>query len=365
MHDHAYLNALNLIPGVGPQKLRLMITHCTTAEIAWHASHSDLVESGLSDALAQTVVREQSAIDVVREWEKLEKEKMTLLTITDPDFPKLLKKIPNPPFLLYVRGNKKVLQTPTIAIVGARKFSTYGKQACYKLAFDLAQAGITVISGLALGIDAIAHRSALDAHGATIGVLGGSIDDLSITPRSNVVIAREIIDHSGALLSEYPVPTQPSKGTFPARNRIMAGMACATLVIEAAEHSGTLITANLATKFERKLFAVPGSIFAQQSYGTHKLIASGNAQIVQNAQQIIDDLDLAKNNQPAQERTITADSPAEQEVLNLLMKNTEGISIDRIIRITTLDATDASSTLILMEMKGMIKNIDGQKYILL
>lgn len=365
MHDYAYLNALNLIPGVGPQKLRLMLSHCDTAQNAWKAPHDTLIEAGLSETLVQTILQQRATINISYEWEKLTKEGISLMTINDPDFPPLLKEIPSPPFLLYVRGNNKVLQTPSIAVVGARKFSTYGKQACYKLSFDLAQAGITIVSGLAFGIDAIAHRSALDAHGATIGVLGGSIDDASITPRSNVALAREIIDHGGALISEYPIPTQPNKGTFPARNRIMAGMTHATLVIEAAQKSGTLITADLATKYKRSLFAVPGSIFALQSIGAHDLIIAGEAQIAKNAPQIIAELKLTSQDQPIQKCTITADSPAEQEVLDLLEKNTEGLAIDRIIRITTLDATDASSTLIMMEMKGMIKNIGGQKYIIL
>jgi len=248
-----------------------------------------------------------------------------------------------------------------ITVVGSRKLTSYGKQAAYGLAQDLSRAGITIVSGMALGIDAAAHRGALDAKGKTIAVLGNGLDDKNISPRTNFNLSREII-FSGALVSDYPAGTPALPGSFPARNRIMAGMSLGTLVIESAQASGTLITANLALDFNREIFAVPGSIFSPASEGTNQLIKSG-AKLVSSAKDILEELNIEKIKEAEKIKKVIPDSPDEEKILKIL--SNEPLHIDKIIKLSRLKTSTASSTVAIMEMKGMIKNMGGQNYIVL
>ncbi len=361
--EKIYLNAFNTLTGIGGQKLRLIYQHFPSFEIAWQAEAEEFIEAGIPEKLAGKIAEQKNLVDPQEEWKKLEKHKINIVTIDEENYPPLLKEINTPPFLLYIRGNLDTLTMPAVSVVGSRKYSAYGKQACIKLSFDLAKAGIAVVSGLALGIDAIAQAAALKAKGVTIGVLGGSIDEPSISPRNNIALANHILENNGALISEYPVPTIPNKGTFPARNRIMAGLAKATLVIEAAPKSGTLITADLAKKFERKIFAVPGSIFSDESVGTHTLIKIGDAQLVGKAEDILKIFNISKSEVVKNINEILPKNPNEKMVFELIKNHSEGVNIDRIIRDTKLEAMTVSSILIEMELNGIIKNIGNQVYI--
>lgn len=363
--EKIYLNAFNTLTGIGGQKLRLIHQHFPSFEIAWQEDTEEFIKAGFPEKLAEKICEQKKQVNPQEEWAKLEKNQIEIIAITEDNFPPLLKEIDSPPFLLYVRGNIDALLTPAISIIGSRKYTAYGKQACIKLSFEIAKTGITVVSGLALGIDAIAQLATLKAKGTTISVLGGSIDDESISPRNNFNLAKQILENGGTIISEYPVPTIPNKGTFPARNRIMAGLSKATLVVEATMNSGTLITANLAKKFNRKIFAVPGSLFSEQSIGTHHLIKTGEAQIVENAQDILEIYNLRKNEAVKNIKEILPKNAEEKIIFDLIKNHTEGINIDKIIKETKLKAMTVSGILIEMELSGMIKNIGNQTYIMI
>jgi len=354
-----YLNALNKINGLGPQKMRRLMSHFNSPEEIWNASREALVKSEIPEALVSKIISERQEINPDQEWEKMEKENVQMLIETDPEFPQRLKEIPTAPYIIYIKGEID-LNAPMISIVGSRKFTPYGSQIAHAFAKDLTHAGITVVSGMALGIDAIAHQGALDARGKTIAVLGNSLDDKNIHPRNNFNLSREIIQQ-GALLSEYPIETSAGNiGNFPARNRIIAGLSLGTLAIEAGEKSGTLITANLALEFNREVFAVPGSIFSPQSIGTHSLLKRG-AKLITSIQDILEEFDLNIGHLPAVEKQKIPASEEEKIILKLLSPTPT--HIDNLGKLSKLGTSVVASTLILMELKGWAKNIGGQNYI--
>lgn len=362
--EKPYLHALNRVPGIGPQKLRLLLAAFGSYAAAWNASAAELGQTALPKKLITAITDATIQYDVMQQWNALQVEDIDLLLHDDADFPESLRTLPQPPLFLYVRGNHTLLNEPTVAIVGSRKYSPYGKQVATRCALDLADAGIHVVSGLALGIDAIAHRGVLDtrSNGKTIAVLGGSIDDASITPRTHVALAHKILEHGGCLISEYAPPTTPSKGTFPARNRIMAGLTQATLVVEAAHGSGTLITAQYATQYDRPLFAVPGSIFAHEAVGTNTLIAKGQARLIQTADDILHALHLRTT--LCKKPEVVAPIDGDEKVIFLFLKeHVSGCSIDAIIRGTSLPGATVTSTLVLMELDGFVKDMGGGHFV--
>lgn len=298
-----------------------------------------------------------------KEWEKLKKENISVTTINNEDYPQPLREIPTAPFLLYSKSNQNLdlNSSPMISIVGSRKITSYGKQVAYRLAYDLAKAGITIVSGMALGVDAIAHRGALGAEGKTVAVLGSGLNDDKIGPRTNFQLSRKIMS-SGALVSDFHPETTSSAGTFPARNRIMAGMTLGTIVIEAAQKSGTLITANLALDFNREIFAVPGSIFSPMSQGSNKLIQAG-AKLVSNAQDVLEELGLESFQEKKLKKQNQARSNEEELILKVLKQ--EPCHVDKIIKITKLNSNVIISNLTMLEIKGIVKNIGGNTYIII
>ncbi|KKP70680.1 MAG: protecting protein DprA protein [Candidatus Moranbacteria bacterium GW2011_GWE2_35_2-] len=357
-----YLNALNLIDGVGSAKIKILLDCFSSGENIWKASFSDLSQSGIGEKLSAIIETKRKEIDPDVEFEKLKKENIRILDISNPDYPELLKEIHNPPQLLYVKGKKfSFNEKPMLAIVGSRKITPYGQQVAMSLARDLAQAGIMIVSGMALGVDAIAHHACLSAGEKTIAILGSGLDDKNIGPTANFTLSRRILEQ-GALVSDYPLGISAGIGTFPARNRIMAGMTIGTLVIEAAEKSGTLITANLALEFNREVFAVPGPIFSPTSTGANNLIKAG-AKPVSSARDILEELNLEKRLAAQEVRKIIPSSPEEKIILEILSKET--LHIDKIIKLSRMKTGSAISTLSIMEIKGMVKNIGGQNYILM
>lgn len=356
-----YLNALNKINGVGPQKIKILMSYFGSGEKIWNSSIDELLSSGINEKLAQTIISERIKINPQAEWEKLEKENITAISFYDNAYPTLLKEIPSAPQILYVKGNYDFNSAPMIAIVGSRKFSSYGQQVATSIAYDLAQAGLTVVSGLALGIDTFAHRGALDGGGKTLAVLGSSLEDKNIGPRANFNLARHIIEN-GALISDYPLETPAAPQTFPARNRLMAGLTLGTVVIEAAPASGTLITASMALDFNREVFAVPGNIFSPSSQGTNQLIKSG-AKIVTSVTDILEELNLEKFQQKKVAREFIPSSKEEEIILKIISH--EPIHIDRIIKLSKMNTSSVSSILIILEMQGIVKDMGGQNYICL
>lgn len=282
---------------------------------------------------------------------------MTTISIKDKNYPKLLKEIEDRPNVLYLKG--EILPNETcFAIVGTRRSSFYGKQAAWEIASDLAEAGLTIVSGLAPGIDTFCHRAVLEKNKRTIAVLGTGLDEKSIYPRTNLRLAEKIIETGGCLISEYPVGTPGSKFTFPARNRIISGLSLGVLVIEAKQKSGALITAVWAKKQNRKVFAVPGSIYSSNSKGCHCLIKQG-AKLVENANDILRELNLGLAESDSA-RLITGETEEENLILEALKE--EALDIDKIIEKTKLSASVAASCLAIMEINGKVKNLGRNIY---
>lgn len=282
---------------------------------------------------------------------------MTTISIKDKNYPKLLKEIEDRPNVLYLKG--EILPNETcFAIVGTRRSSFYGKQAAWEIAGDLAEAGLTIVSGLAPGIDTFCHRAVLEKNKRTIAVLGTGLDEKSIYPRTNLRLAEKIIETGGCLISEYPVGTPGSKFTFPARNRIISGLSLGVLVIEAKQKSGALITAAWAKKQNRKVFAVPGSIYSSNSKGCHCLIKQG-AKLVENANDILRELNLGLAESDSA-RLITGETEEENLILEALKE--EALDIDKIIERTKLSASVAASCLAIMEINGKVKNLGRNIY---
>lgn len=360
-NDLEYLNALNKIEGVGPKRMRQLMTFFASPQAIWEADLQKLIQSGIGNAIAQKISSQKSGINPEAEWQRLEKENVRMILETDEEYPLLLKEIPTAPYILYMKGEMD-LNAPMISIVGSRKYTAYGSQVAYALAKELAQAGITVVSGMAFGIDSIAHRGALDAGGKTIAVLGDSLDEKNIYPASNLNLSREIAG-SGCLLSDFPIETPAGiPGNFPARNRIIAGLSLGTLVIEAGEKSGTLITANLALEFNRDVFAVPGPIFSPQSFGTNNLIKNG-AKVVTSIKDILEELNLEEVHKKSFAPAKIPTSQEEEKILQML--STDPLHIDNISKLSKLGTATVASTLSMMEIKGWVKNIGGQNYIII
>ncbi|MDH4330228.1 MAG: DNA-processing protein DprA [Candidatus Moranbacteria bacterium] len=358
-----YLNALNNISGVGPGKFKTLLNFFSSGEAIWKSDFKEITQSGIDEKLAQKIITERKNINPDQEWEKLEKENVKIILITDPAYPQLLKEISNAPHLLYVKSNDSELDfnsRPMISVVGSRKFTQYGEQVANSLSRELSQAGIIVVSGMALGIDAIAHKSTLNSEGKTIAILGSGLSDSNIGPKTNFNLSRRIIEN-GALISDYPLAIQSTPQTFPARNRIMAGMTLGTIVIEAQKKSGTLITANLALDFNREVFAIPGSIFSPSSEGSNNLIKSG-AKLVTSINDILEEINLEKELIKQETKRIIPASLEEEIIIKIL--NYEPMHIDRITKLTKLGTSVVSSNLTILEIRGVIKNVGGQNYIL-
>lgn len=357
-----YLNALNIISGIGPQRIKILLANFPKPEMIWKASLNMLKETKIGDKLVEKIVCERNNINPDQEWEKLEKENIKIITYDFPDYPCFLKEIPNPPYLLYFKGKADILNSmPLLSIVGSRKYTSYGSQVAQNFSRELADSGFGIVSGMALGIDTFAHHGALYSQGTTFAVLGNGLDNASIYPRNNFNLSREIIEN-GALISEYPFGTKAGPLTFPARNRIVAGLSLGTLVIEAGEKSGALITAQMALDYNREVFSVPGQIISPQSIGTNNLIKKG-AKLVVGIKDVLEEL----NYSPSEKIKIISkkipESENEKKLLEIL--SSDPIHIDNISKLSKLGTADVSSMLSIMEIKGWTKNIGGQNYILL
>ncbi len=278
------------------------------------------------------------------------------ITIEDKEYPEELKKIKGAPKILYYKGVLPSLNEKCIAIVGTRRCSPYGQQVALKISGELVDAGITIISGLAPGIDTFSHRAVVEKRKRTIAVLGTGLDEKSIYPQINLDLSRKIIEYGGCLISELPEGTSGAVYTFPKRNRIISGLSLAVLVIEAKEKSGSLITADYAIKQNKKLFAVPGPIYSANSSGPNKLIKNG-AKLITGANDILNELGLQS------ERTqnkIEFDNDEEKLILQALKDG--ALQVDKIIEKTKLGASAVATTLALMEISGKIRNLSGNNY---
>jgi len=284
-------------------------------------------------------------------------EDIKIIQINEEGYPKPLKKIIDPPRVLYYRGDLEIQNKPVLAVVGTRRCSDYGKQATMEIVTGLSRAGFVIVSGMAHGIDTIVHQTALENNAKTIAVLGTGIDKKSIYPQENIGLAEKIIKSKGAVISEFPPGTPGHKSNFPQRNRIISGLSLGVLVIEAKQRSGALITANHGIRQGKIIFALPGSIYSPNSGGCHYLIKKG-AKLVESADDIFKGLQLDLT---IFKKEIKPDSREEEIILNSLTKK-KAMNIDEIIEITKLSPAKVSSTLIGLEMKGIIKNLGGNVF---
>ncbi|MEA3292933.1 MAG: DNA-processing protein DprA [Patescibacteria group bacterium] len=286
-------------------------------------------------------------------------ENIRTVDINSVEYPKALKKISNPPKILYIKGTFQP-EKNLFAIVGTRMFSSYGKEVCLEIAGNLARAGLTIVSGLAPGIDTWAHQATLEQKATTIAVLGTGIDKKSIYPQENVILSKKIIENNGCLISEYPPGTRGTRFSFPQRNRIISGLSIGTLVIEAKQKSGALITANYARKAKRKIFAVPGSIYSPNSKGCHYLIKQG-AKLIESADDILKELNIEpiKNNL---KNEINGETLEENLILGALKQG--NLYIDKIIEQTKLNTPTIVRGLAILEIKNKIRNLGNNIYAL-
>ena len=346
---------------IGPKRFYKLIKYFGTAENAWKAKSEEISEVlNLSHKISSRICEEKNNINFNRELDLLDRYKTKILTIEDDLYPENLREIYDPPPLIYFKGNIIKDDKKSISIVGSRKASYYGKIVAENLSKDLASVGLTIISGMARGIDTVAHRGALSVNGRTIAVLGCGID--YIYPPENRKLAREI-EESGAIITEFPFSTLPEKQNFPRRNRIISGLSLGTVVVEAAEKSGALITADFALEQGREVFAVPGNITSTLSRGTHNLIKQG-AKLVSNYHDILEELSTIVEQKPEQQKiNINQYSLSEEEKIIYEIINNEPIQIDEIIEESKLSASKVSEILLNLELKDLIKEIEGKKFI--
>ena len=357
MNDKKYWIGFNLVKGIGAVRMRALISYFDSLEEAWSAPTQQLQEAGLSSKLAEAVEKLRASLDLNRALENIEKQNINILTWEDELYPPRLKEIEQPPPVLYTRGEITMEDHFAVAIVGTRRITPYGRQITEELASFLAGQGITVVSGLARGVDAVAHSAALKAGGRTIGVLGSGVD--KIYPPEHLQMAEKMMKQ-GAIVSDYAVGTPPDASNFPPRNRIISGLSMATVVIEAGETSGALITAEFAAEQGREIFAVPGSILAPQSKGTNKLIQNG-AHPLLTPQDLLQALNLTRAGEfKAARKAIPADALEAQLLTEL---SAEPKHVDEIRNSTGLPIERVSATLTLMELKGMVRQVGGMNYV--
>ncbi len=354
--DRPYWVAWNRVRGIGPVRFKRLLDHFGDAASAWVASPTELRGMGFDARTLEDIVRQRQQIDPRTEMRRLDHLAVAALILSDEEYPQLLREITAPPPVLYVRGILAPQDARAIAIVGTRGMTTYGRQVTERLSRDLATQGMTIISGLARGIDGVAHAAALAAGGRTIAVLGCGVD--LVYPPEHAQLAARIV-RQGAIVSDYGVGMPPEAGNFPARNRIISGLALATVIAEAPRESGALLTADFAIDQGRDVMAVPGSIFSKASAGCHNRIQEG-ALLVQSAEDIINALNMHLLPEQMDMRELMPLDPAEQRLLEMLALDAR--HIDDLCRDSSLPIATVSSALAMLELKGLARNLGGMLY---
>ena len=353
-----YWVAFSGIAGIGRVRISQLKEYFGSLQHAWKAPEGKLRQAGLDSRSIDALVTLRPRISLDAEMEKLERYGMKVLVYEDPLYPARLKEIYDYPPVLYVRGNLPVQDEPCLAIVGTRRPTIYGRQVTEEIVADLARSKITIVSGLARGIDSVAHRAAMDAGGKTIAVFASGLD--IVYPGENAKLAQAIMEH-GAVLSEHPLGAKPKPENFPLRNRIMSGLSLGVLVVEAGERSGALITAHQAVEQNREVFAIPGSILSPASQGTNRLIQEG-AKLVRNYTDILQELNLTIVVQQAEIKEFSPADEAESAILKQL--SSEPSHIDEICRRSGLAMPEVSSTLAMLELKGIARQVGSMNYVL-
>ena len=353
-----YRVGFNIIPGIGRVKFAYLENYFDNLENAWKATSSELKQAGLDRSTINAIISWRPRISLEAEMERLAHYGVKVLSYSDPDYPSRLKEIYDYPPVIYVRGSLLPEDEWCLAVVGTRRATIYGKQVTDELVTDLAQSKITIVSGLAKGIDTVAHKSALAAGGRSIAIFACGLD--IVYPSENAELARSIMQH-GAVISEYPLGTRPRAENFPRRNRIMSGISLGVLVAEADETSGAMITAHMAAEQNREVFSVPGSILSPVSRGNNRLIQEG-AKLVRNYTDILEELNLTAIARQIEMKEVIPSSDIEAQLLKQL--SIEPSHIDELCRSSGLSASTVSSTLAMMELKGLAKQVGNMNYVL-
>jgi DNA processing protein len=366
--------ALTMTPGLGPTRARKLVDHFGGADAVFHASLTELESTGIRAVSAQALATGKSAELAREEIARAAAADATLVSFDDAGYPPRLREIYDPPLVLYARGNAEVLTEPGIAMVGTREPTPYGLGMAERLACDLATRGLVIISGMARGVDAASHRGAIAAKGRTVAVFGTGVD--VIYPKENSRLSEQILALGGALISEFPIGTHPAPQNFPIRNRIISGMSVGVLVLEAAEYSGTRITARCALEQNRDVFAVPGNVTNTNSWGPNTLIKQG-AKLVATWEDVWEDLPaevrLALTPTASPESSATSSAslfpdeglpPHEKRILGLL-KSDESTHIDEIVE--KLEAELSSSEIFValfeLELAGKVRQMPGKNFV--
>lgn len=368
-----YWLGLARIEGLGVRGAHRLIEHFGNAQAAYTASLTELESCGIPARVAQAIFAQEGLKDAEQEQKAAEKADCRLVVYDDEDYPPLLRQIFDSPLLLYVRGDVKALSQCALAMVGTRKPSAYGSQVAHRLARDLAERQVVIVSGLARGIDTCSHRGALEAKGGkTVAVQGRGMDE--IYPRENRKLAEKIMAN-GAVISEFPLGTSPVPENFPIRNRIISGLALGVLVVEAAEYSGSLITARLALDQNREVLAVPGNITSAQSFGPNHLIKQG-AKLVDQWMDVVEEFPAEVRRQlmppeAASEMSQAAEAPslfeqsmtADQKAVFDFLRVDEPAFIDAILGGVSVPPARIMQTLLELEMNGLIRQLPGKNFI--
>jgi len=355
--DTKYWIGFNLVKGIGPVRLEKLLHYFGDIRTAWTARPYELEAAGLNKTLQTSMVEIRDRISLEDQLKNIQAQGIHVITWGDANYPERLRQITQSPYILYIKGNLVPEDIWSVAIVGARRLSQYGRQITENIAYTLSRNGITIISGLARGVDGIAHQVALNAGGRTIAVLGSGLD--VVYPPEHRDLAKRI-PKKGALISDYPLTTPPDGSNFPPRNRIISGLARAIAVIEAGERSGALITATFAAEQGREVFAVPGKITAPLSKGTNLLIKQG-AHPLLDPQDILDVLNMTM---VADQKIIQRSLPSDpKEALLYKVVGDEPLHVDEISSQVKMPIEEVTSTLALMELKGMVRKMFGMRYV--
>jgi DNA processing protein len=360
--------ALVLTPGLAARLCARVLRQFGSPEGVFRASGSDLEACHLPGETTKAILKRTAFGRAEKELAGVGKiAGCSLLNWTEPEYPQTLLQIYDPPVLLYVRGDAQVLNLPSIGVVGTRKPTLYGTQMAQRLGRELAARGLVIVSGLARGIDAIAHQGAMEAHGRAIGVLGTGID--VCYPKENKKLYEKVLER-GVIISEFPLRTHPAPENFPVRNRIVAGLPLGVVIVEGAQYSGSLITARLAMEFGREVFGVPGNVTQPVSFAPNLLIKQG-AKLVTNAEDVIEELPtpvramLVQAEQPeAEQRNLLASAAlngSEKKLYELLTAD-DPVHIDDIVERSGLNSSDVLATLFNLEMQGIVRQMPGKQF---
>lgn len=355
--EKKYLAALYSFSYFGPARTELLLKYFGSSEKAWKAGNQEFLELGLKPEIVKKFAEFRHEFDFEKYFTRLEKTGVKYVVKGEKDYPANLAEVDGAPLVLYYRGILKKSDNLAVAIVGTRKLTSYGREVTEIFAHGLADRGITVVSGLAFGVDAIAHKATIDAGGRGIAVLASGLD--KITPSSNTFLAKKLLESGGSIVSEYPLGHIPQKYDFPQRNRIISGLSRAVVVIEGARQSGTLLTAHHAADQGRTVFAVPGQITSPMSEAPHFLIANG-AKIAFSVDDVISELGWELKTYRESALNILPSDDIDRKILDVFSR--EELHVDEASRILGLKVNEISAKLTVMQLKGMIKDLGGGLY---